>query len=102
MIKVYIKRKNQWKPAKSQPVEIKRGKNKGKYRVKIFTGTARTPDGLTTVIVTKDELDEDETTQERQTPAIVELKDTVKRAVKYGNGLQQAQLFANAQQRSLF
>jgi len=95
MIKVY--NKTHWKPARSEPALITKGKHKGKYRVEIFTGTPDHPEGLSTIIVKPDDINEDDTPQ-----AVIRMRDAAAKAVKFGNGLKQADLFKKAEQRGLF
>jgi hypothetical protein len=62
MIQVWNETKGHWKPARSAPERITKGKHKGKYRVMIYTGTAEHPEGLSQLIVNRDNLREIETT----------------------------------------
>ena len=89
-----------WKPARSQPEQIRRGKKKGKYRVMIFTANPEHPEGLSQIIVNQDDLKE---TEDTTPPAVQEMQSKAKHAVKFGNGLKQSILFkGTGEQRSLF
>ncbi len=105
MLMVFISRTGHWKPARSEPELITRGKRKGKFRVDVFTGNPENPQGLTRVIVNREDLKEvsRRTQNEPETPPhIKKMQKAAKLAVKYGNGLKQSQLFKKPEQRNLF
>ena len=112
MIQVWNETKGHWKPARSAPERITKGKHKGKYRVQIYTGTAEHPEGLSQLIVAESDIREIETPptetvqiptiDERQHHRVIELLDAAQKAVKYGNGLKQTDLFKKHEQGSLF
>lgn len=106
---------NHWKPARSEPQPITKGKHKGKFRVQVFTGNPEHPQGFSQLIVNRDDLREIETKDPELidilpspdgVPAkqlrIKRLQAQAKQAVKYGNGLQQPDLFKKPEQRGLF
>jgi hypothetical protein len=105
--------RNKWKTARSEPKPIKRGKSKGKFWILIYTGNRDHPEGLKRIKVTQDDLREIQTKEpelleilpspDGDTPkSIKKLQAGAQNAVKFGNGIQQRDLFKKAEQRSLF
>ena len=106
MIQVFNNTQGHWKPARSTPERITKGKHKGKYRVMVFTGNPEHPQGLSSIIATQDEIREVEreeftppteifqtqTIEELQHYRVIKLLDAAQRAVKFGNGIQQTEL----------